>query len=78
MKKKGSQKETTILVLNQTAKEALVSATGGIEKVRRRRSPVAKSSCFQGGQAQSDCARDVEKFREMKGLGILMELYPER
>ena len=48
---------------------------GGREKVGRRKPTLAKSSCFQGWKAQSDCAKDVKKFGEMKGMGIFMELY---
>lgn len=65
-----SQKEPTKLVLVMTIKEVLVNAMGGIDKVRRKRLPLAKGSCFQGKDAQSDCVPDVNTFREIKGLSI--------
>lgn len=61
-----SQKEPTKLVLVMTIKEVLVNAMGGIDKVRRKRLPLAKSSCFQAKEAQSDCVPDVNTYREMK------------
>lgn len=54
-----------------TNREVLVNAMEGIEQVRKTRPPLAEFM-FPGREAQLDCV-NVNKFREMKGMGISVE-----
>lgn len=64
------------MVFILTIREVLVNAMGRVE-VRRRR-PLEKNSCLHGGQSQPDYAKDVKRFREMKGVSISVEWYAGR
>lgn len=65
-----------MMVFILTIREVLVNAMGRVE-VRRWR-PLGKNSCFHGGQSQPDYAKDVKRFREMRGVSISVEWYAGR